>query len=168
LVLGFAVRQRAKFEGWLKFEMACRAKDAGMDDIKLEEGYKTEDGQCRADISFRCEGVRYFVELKTSNTNQRMDGVENKIRPITKNIESIVLDAKKFGLQEGVGIVAFVLFPIEKGSDYAAKYLDRIQDELEIKHSLQGEPYTRRINVSIDNMNSAEVIACAFSVPKSI
>jgi hypothetical protein len=107
-----AVRQRAKWEGWLKFELAARAEREGYDPVWVEEGY----GQVRADVTFYNDGQRYDVELKTPNTNWRVPGVLNRIRPITKNIDGVVKDAHKLVMAPGRGIVCFALFPVPVGS----------------------------------------------------
>ena len=45
LLVALAVRQRAKFEGWLKFELAYRAALAGASDVEVESGSTTlQDG----------------------------------------------------------------------------------------------------------------------------
>src|SRR5688572_11422352 len=103
-LLAVAVRQRAKFEGWLKFELALYAEQHGASAVQVETAY--ESG-ARSDLSFVYDDRRYDVELKTSNTNWRMNGVLALTRPITKNIDSIIIDGKKLQQCPGQGIVAF-------------------------------------------------------------
>jgi hypothetical protein len=84
-LVAIAVRQRAKFEGWLKFEIAAHLVEHGISAIEVESGYTdSEAPPGRADISFTYDILRYDLELKTPNTNYRLPGVVNKHRPITK------------------------------------------------------------------------------------
>src|SRR5687768_11451655 len=108
-LLTIAVRQRAKFEGWLKFELALHAARCGAKSVQVETA---SDSGARSDLSFVYQGQRYDVELKTCNTNWRMKGVLDLTRPITKNITSVVVDAGKLRRCPGQGIVAFCLFPV--------------------------------------------------------
>ena len=71
-LLAVAVRQRAKFEGWLKFELAVSAEKQGAESVEVETA---SDAGSRSDLSFLYGGQRYDVELKTCNTNWRMKGV---------------------------------------------------------------------------------------------
>ena len=112
-LLNIAVRQRAKFEGWLKFELARYAEEHGATGVEVEA---PSDSGGRSDLSFTCEGNRYDVELKTCNTNYRMPGVLDCTRPITKNIASVVDDGHKLRLCHNQGIVAFCLFPAAPSS----------------------------------------------------
>src|SRR5687768_15519008 len=77
-VMSIAMRQRAKFEGWLKFELAAHAEMSGATNVVVEASLP--DGG-RSDLSFDVNGVRYDVELKTPNTNWRMPGVAETTRP---------------------------------------------------------------------------------------
>ena len=67
-----AIRQRAKFEGWLKFELAYEAsREEEVNNILVvESGY--EGQQIRGDLYFRRNNKEYIVELKTPNTNWRV------------------------------------------------------------------------------------------------
>lgn len=115
-VLKLAVSQQAKFEGWLKFELAAAlSRHASFENIRLEEGYP--DGKRKADIAFRFNGTECYLELKTCNTNYRMEGVETKTRPITQNIQKVIQDvqrAAKAAESGARGIVAFCIFPVSK------------------------------------------------------
>jgi hypothetical protein len=103
-LLNVTVRQRAKYEGWLKFELALYAEQHGATNVEVET---PSDSGARSDLSFTFGDCRYDVELKTCNTNYRMAGVLDCTRPITKNIASVVIDGKKLRLCPGKGIVAF-------------------------------------------------------------
>jgi hypothetical protein len=133
-----ACQQRVKFEGWLKFELAgALNRDPNIEDILLEGGY-TAGG--RADVVFTYYGITWFVEMKTSNTNWRAEGIQNRTRPIKKNIDEIIQDIKI--LQEFCyphnGLSVFVLFPLAlriwKDENARVTYhLQRIESECGLK-----------------------------------
>lgn len=107
-LLRIPLRQKAKFEGWLKFELAHRLIQIGMESVEVET--KACYNRNATDITFFHKGDFYSIELKTSNTNWKNEGVRNCKKPITKNIQSIISDAIK--LNSDQGFVAFILFPI--------------------------------------------------------
>jgi hypothetical protein len=85
ILLKILLRQRAEFEGWLKFELADRIEEAGYSFVEVEaKGWTRE----KTDIDFYDSEneIQYSVELKTSNTNWIVKGVESKGQPITKII----------------------------------------------------------------------------------
>jgi hypothetical protein len=132
-LLAIAVRQRAKFEGWLKFELAAIAEKHGAQSVEVETASDESNSSAkRSDLSLTFNCNRFDVELKTANSNWRMSGVRNKTRPITKNIKGIIRDAQKLSLCSGQGIVAFVLFPLPLQDNRWTEYLDRIASELGI------------------------------------
>ncbi|MED0677487.1 hypothetical protein ABEV55_16955 [Aneurinibacillus thermoaerophilus] len=128
-LMHIALRQRAKFEGWLKFELAQHLEEYGFNELSVE--YMYNKGKS-ADISFTKDNQRYFLELKTSNTNWVVKGIESKTRPITKNIDSIIDDGFKLQGCNGVGILVFILFPLPKGDRRWNQYLERVSNLLEI------------------------------------
>lgn len=113
-VVGLAMTQRAKFQGWLKLELAARlsGQDA-VEDVRLEDQYPT-DG--RADLSFVRGGTKWFVELRTANTNWRHASIEHRTRPITKNITEIIEDIDRLrpDRPSSAGLAIFVIFPIPR------------------------------------------------------
>lgn len=159
--MAIALRQRAKFEGWLKFALAAHAEEKGAIDVVVEAP-SSESGVAggRSDISFRWEGIRYDVELKTPNTNWRMPGVAEMTRPITKNIASIVEDARKINTQDCQPLVAFVIFPVPRGDDRWVQYLDRIGQELQL--SLSREAHASQVTLPISSAYSADMVVCCF------
>jgi hypothetical protein len=158
-LLALAVRQRAKWEGWLKFELAARAEREGFVPVRVEAAY----GQSRADVTLHRDGERYDVELKTPNANWRIDGVERKGRPITKNIADIILDARKLALAPGTGIVCFALFPVPRGGNEWKTYLARIAGQLGVP--LSESLHCTRVAVDLGGGNACEVVVCAFPYP---
>jgi hypothetical protein len=162
-LLAVAVRQRAKFEGWLKFELALYAEQHGATNVEVET--PSESGS-RSDLSFTFGGCRYDVELKTCNTNYRMAGVLECTRPITKNIASVVVDGNKLRLCPGTGIVAFCMFPIAKGDSRWTEYLNRIGSELGV--NLSERDHTSRVTVPLRGVDQADVVVATFAIAKSM
>lgn len=64
-----------------------------MENVEVES--KSDNSFERADIMFKEDGETYKIELKTHNTNWRVEGIKNKHRPITKNVKSIIRDTYK-------------------------------------------------------------------------
>ena len=127
-LVSIAVKQRAKFEGWLKFELANKLKESNKE-IEVEYPYPNNSNQ-RADIFTN----NAFIELKTPNTNYRVDGCKSCTRPITKNITSIIGDIQKL---RTIGsnyekYIAFVLFPIDNDNKYQ-EHIDQIEDDGSVK-----------------------------------
>jgi hypothetical protein len=130
-----AATQRSKFEDWLKWEVAASlSKNPSIENVRLEDGFERHRGKC--DLSFHASNSKWYVELKTSNTNWRAGDLENRIRPITANIALIVADIVKLRKQCGrsKGIAAFVLFPIpiriwEREREKLSYHLRRIERE---------------------------------------
>ena len=127
-VMDVALRQRAKFEGWLKFELAACAVKNGASELIIEAGYDAG----RADLSFQYGDDIYYIEMKTPNTNWRITGVESKHRPITKNISSVAVDAEKLKSCPGRGILVFVLFPVPQHDTRWRQYLQRIASDAQL------------------------------------
>ncbi len=111
-VLILAARQRAKFEGWLKIELAAALCASGeFHNVRLEPPYK---GEGKADLGFEIGEATWYVEIKTANTNWRAEGVENRTRPITKNVSEIAEDIVKLRTQcpPSNGLMVFALAPV--------------------------------------------------------
>ena len=155
-LLGLPLRQKAKFEGWLKFELAHHLEQIGMKDVEVET--KRWHRRDRTDITFFHNGEPYSVELKTPNTNWKIDGVNSNARPITKNIQSVIDDAMK--LNSPNGIVAFVLFPVPVGDNRWESYLKRIAEKTGIE--VRREHNCDVVKVSIDSENECNLAVCTF------
>ena len=121
-VVNIAMKQRSKFEGWLKLELAHRLSEY-FDNVELE---------CLRDnslVDVYAGGA--LIELKTPNTNYRADHVDTKTRPITNNIDSIIKDINKLqGLsnQSEPHYIAFVMFPIDSDGAYKV-HVNRIKSQ---------------------------------------
>ncbi|MGI5858743.1 MAG: hypothetical protein ACOX8P_05390 [Tepidanaerobacteraceae bacterium] len=159
-ILRIAVRQKAKFEGWLKFELANYLEQNGMDNVEVES--KFNNRRERADISFFYHGEAYSLELKTPNTNWRVNGVKSLTRPITKNIESIVKDEVK--LRNSQGIVAFVLFPVPLNDNRWEQYLYRIGEKTKI--TLDRKVNCTIMKLKVNEKEECNLIICAFKSRK--
>jgi hypothetical protein len=157
-----AIRQRAKFEGWLKFELACYIEQIGDHVVQIETSDSGEIG--RSDITFYVDSERYDLELKTPNTNWRVPGVANINRPITQNMAEIVKDASKLQGCSGHGLVAFVLFPVPRNDYRWHGYLDRIANALLIP--LSENANCSRMYVPLETTDGCEMIVCCFSYPQ--
>ena len=122
--LGLTVfaKERSKFEGWLKVEL-CDSLLKYFKDVVPEKN--------RVDISF----AEWGIELKTINTNIRFKGVENKARPITKNVQGVIDDIEKLkNLDFGKKGVLFVVFPFVEDNERWQVQLQKIKKKLtEIK-----------------------------------
>ena len=66
-VMILAARQRAKFEGWLKFELAAALSTRnGIQSVDLETQYITGG---KSDLSFKVDGITWYIEMKTANVS---------------------------------------------------------------------------------------------------
>ena len=63
-VLRVVIRQRAKFEGWLKFELAARLDKLGLGNVEVET--KLEFKRDRPDISFQTENFDFYKRFYRS------------------------------------------------------------------------------------------------------
>jgi hypothetical protein len=165
-VASIAARQRAKFEGWLKFELAAYGLQHGATAVEVESPSSASNPlHERSDITFYLSHSRYDLELKTPNTNWRLVEVVNKTRPITKNITGIVYDAQKLKYSPGQGIVAFVLFPIPIQDRRWLECLQRISVAIGIP--LSEQEHCSWVTVPVGKQNFVDFIVCCFVVPRS-
>ena len=112
--LNVFVDNRAKFEGWLKVELC---------DI-LSYHYSIVPEQDTVDIVV---DDKFALELKTVNTNYTYKGIENKTKPITDNINSVIGDIKKLQLKEYPNkAVVFVVFPLSLPNKNWNKQVNKI------------------------------------------
>ena len=64
--LKVAAQERAKFEGWLKFELVREAVEQHATNVKVEIQNKPAPQKNQfIDLSFQLKGVDYYLELKT-------------------------------------------------------------------------------------------------------
>jgi hypothetical protein len=96
----------------LKFELAAALRSkSGFRNITLEDGYLTTG---RSDISFEYNDSKWFVEMKTANTNWRAEDLEKLTRPITRNIHGIIEDIMvlREKCAPSHGLAVFCIFPV--------------------------------------------------------
>lgn len=163
-VLAIALRQRAKFEGWLKLELAAAVEKNGYASVELETPLSMSSGE-RADLGFVHGGEKYIIELKTPNSNWRFEGIENRTRPITKNIKSVIEDVEKLRNVKN-GIVAFTLFPIEPGDLRWREYVTRISKETGIQ--ISEAEHCHLVNIPVSHTHKASILICCFTVGDSL
>ena len=159
-LIRIAVRQRAKFEGWLKFELAAIVEANGAIAVEVETSSQESDNKQRADISFFYNDASYDVELKTPNTNWRTEGVIVAHRPVTKNVDEIIQDGKKLKRSSSNGLVAFVMFPIPPADNQWEKYISRIASELQLPVTPQAN--CSRVSIAVDSKHKVELIVGSF------
>lgn len=129
--LQVAVRQRAKFEGWLKIELATGLLKQGWS-VELEKVIRVKKPKILADIAITDTTGFCPIMLKTVNTNFVFPGVQKRRRPITRNVNGIKEDVVKLALAGHGGFVVFVVFPLScsastrksKWQKHHAKILD--------------------------------------------
>jgi hypothetical protein len=111
-------QERAKFEGWLKVE-SCDSLSKHFKNVCPERD--------RTDTTFES----WAIELKTVNTNIRYDGVKNRIRPITKNTQRVIVDIQKLKRTRYLNkSVLFAAFPIHHNNENWQIQLKRISSRL--------------------------------------
>ena len=117
--LNFFIKNRSKFEGWFKVELC---------DILSKHTKNIIPEKDRIDIVFD----DWALELKTSNTNYRYENIENKTRPVTKNVTSIIKDIKDLRNNENYKnkAVVFIIFPLSKTTKDWDKHISKIKREL--------------------------------------
>jgi len=160
-LLATAIQQRAKFEHWLKFELAEEAIGRGCIGLEIEPPACGADSALRSDLGFTYGGVNYLVELKTPNSNWRMPGVWDRSRPVTKNISQIIDDARKPVPPGATRLIAFTFFPIPPGDHRWLQYLERISTELGI--ALTEDDHVTRVAVPLAAQHEAEIAVVAFT-----
>ncbi|NQS90633.1 hypothetical protein HQ584_12690 [Patescibacteria group bacterium] len=112
--LSIFAKTRAKFEGWLKVE-CCGILSNHFSYVAPEKDW--------FDIVFD----NWAIELKTVNTNYRYEKAENKIRPITKNVQGVIDDIEKLKSSRHINKAAlFVVFPVTHDHEKWQKHLQKI------------------------------------------
>ncbi|MEZ7528280.1 hypothetical protein [Cloacibacterium normanense] len=156
-IISIAIKNRNKFEGWLKFELANKLAKIAFD-VTVETQYANR--RDRYDLSFFDDKYNFYpIELKTPNTNWDIIGIKKCTKPITNNIKSIIADTKK--LNSNFGLVAFVLFPIPTNDNNWTEYFYRIKKECDL--DIDVEKNCRRLNIIFDkNQNNCDIIICCF------
>jgi hypothetical protein len=137
--LPFFARRRSKFEAWLKVELCSIFKDDHPEpewehfDIKLDD---------------------WIIELKTVNNSYVIhdQDVNNIIRPITDNINSIIKDIEKLQNRRDIrnyhrGVI-FIAFPFDQSNlnhEPWQEHIARIQERLNLSPAIQFQFYNTQI-----------------------
>jgi len=110
--------ERSKFEGWFKVELI---------DTLLKNEIKAKPEIDLIDIVFKDTAI----ELKTINTNYRFADVENKHRPITKNIKGVLKDISDLEKKQIKNkFVIFIVFPLRLSERKWSQHISKIENEL--------------------------------------
>jgi len=118
------INERAKFEGWLKVEIVDILYNKINPKKIIPEKY-------RVDIVFDDSAL----ELKTVNTSYRQEGIVNKTRPITDNVNKLKNDIDKLrNLHRGDiknKAILFVVFPLPENNieDFETDHLKKLSVE---------------------------------------
>lgn len=123
-LLTIAISQQAKFEGWLKFELANELHRSNHS-VRVEE-------LVHGHLVDLCVDNGSLIELKTPNTSYKVGDNKPKTRPITKNVQDIIDDIQKLrDNRDGFknGYIAFVMFPIGNNDRYSV-HINKIQESL--------------------------------------
>ena len=124
-LLALPCAQKAKFENWLKFELAYRLKVLVPDTV-VE--YKIPNGNKFIDI----KSGNSYIELKTTNTNVAIPLLSPQAtKPITQNINDIISDVnnlRKFVIGDACSrYVATIFFPY---NDSQGLHLKRLREHI--------------------------------------
>ena len=124
-LLEIAFKQRAKFEGWLKFEIAKEFQKSG-------KATKVEYPIAKGHVDLFADNC--LIELKTPNTSYNHPDLESKTRPITDNVNSIISDVDKLRKISEVPcydlFIAFVMFPIDTNKKYMG-HVNKIENHIQ-------------------------------------
>lgn len=126
-LITIALQQRAKFEGWLKFELANKLKKMYADTV-VE--YHLKGMNAHVDIYSN----QSLIELKTPNTSYNANDCINAKKNITDNVKGIVNDINKLNsinpkVSYVGGYIAFVMFPLDKRGTYT-KHINKIKSNI--------------------------------------
>ncbi len=159
-LLSIAIKQRSKFEGWLKYELASRMLAKGATSMEVEAAYPSS--KTRSDIHLKISGKDYYIELKTANTNWNIKGTTKKAKPITMNVNGIIKDIEKLRSLCDRGISAFILFPVPLEKEKYWKYMERISKETNI--DLSKTLKFRTMTTSLGGKDKADILICVLEV----
>ena len=103
--------ERAKFEGWVKVELARIFSELGYK-VEPEKPYSIDKERHQVDLFSESGNTGLCVELKTVNTSYKGILAKKKTRPITMNINSILEDLEELSRikEANPGVECYVLF----------------------------------------------------------
>lgn len=122
-----ALSKRAKFEGWLKFELA-NILSRTYSDTEVERSTVSDGSIVHVDIYSN----KSWIELKTSNTSYKADGCSDLTRPVTANVHSILHDIDKLRRIKDPDerYIAFVMFPIDQAEGKYTNHIQNVKNKL--------------------------------------
>jgi len=138
------VKNRDKFEGWLKVEIVDILYNKITKNIIPEAPDYNKNITSEKNKNYQHVDIIFddsALELKTINTNYRHNEVENKTRPITYNIKQLKDDIEKLRNLQNEDIknkaILFVVFPLPDDNidEFNKKYLQKLG--IEIQNSKQ-------------------------------
>ncbi|MBQ4434120.1 MAG: hypothetical protein II894_08200 [Bacteroidales bacterium] len=125
-------KQRAKFEGWLKIELAAELSKK-FNDTRIEPSYPHKT-QSSADIFSN----NYYIELKTVDTDCPYSNTVDGRKRFSNNITLVLKDINK--LRPVKGIVAFILFPYDQ--NYKCN-IGSVRNEFKKNNIVEGSASTK-------------------------
>ncbi len=116
------VEERAKFEGWVKVELARILFELGYK-VEPEKAYFIDGKRHQVDLFSEHGNTRLCVELKTVNTNYTGILAKKKTRPITMNINGVLEDLEELSRIKEANpeveyYVLFLVYPCESGNKH--------------------------------------------------
>ena len=118
--------KRAKFEGWVKVELARIFSELGYE-VEPEKLYfidkEHQVERHQVDLFSESGNTGLCVELKTVNTSYKGILAKKKTRPITMNVNSVLEDLEKLSAIKGANpqvecYVLFLVYPCESGNEH--------------------------------------------------
>ena len=137
--LYFFAKERAKFEGWFKVEICNVLAELGKKIAIIPEKGYNKNKNYRIDLEIKYGECIGLIELKTINTNYKYEGVTEKTKPITDNVDDVIKDINRLkeiidpNTENISGYVIFIVFPLEEENINWEKHLNKIKELAEIK-----------------------------------
>jgi hypothetical protein len=156
-----AIRQRAKFEGWLKIELAAALEEDARVECQLEA--PVGDG-LRCDLFIDHDLTRLYVELKTIGSSWRVPCVENKTKDTTNNIRDVIADVEKLRRAKEYAkcVVAFVEFPVPEEGEKCRRHLKYISEVTKVPFG--DDDCYRLMPIEFEGEIKCNVLVCACEV----
>jgi hypothetical protein len=156
-----AIRQRARFEAWLKIELAAALEENPRVECQLEAPFG--DGR-RCDLLVDHDFTKLYIELKAICSNWSVPGVEKKSAALTQSIAGFIADVERLRCAKGHGIciAAFVEFPIPEEDE-------RWMRQLKYISAMTGVPFWEDdchslIPIDLGDERKCNVLVCACQV----
>ena len=154
LGISASVKYRSKFEGAFKIALLEKLHLIGLDAVPELN---------RVDITWNEDGNLTLLELKTVNTNFNYENCIKTTRPITNNINDILIDINKLkNLNSSESYISFISFPCSNNDRNWAYHFERIKKHFSRYHEIEflfanqvpGIIYVGKIKSNNEEMNS--------------